>query len=151
MESIKTYAALMKGVAKRTNNPFNIKYSKENKWLGQCEPKVSDNGFCHFITVGHGLRAGIKLIYRYIFNYGLLDIVSVLERFSPRSDNVKVFDNKVMYVTKQVGLHPINTYFGFISLCQSIVSTECGVTFPSRFFENLVNSLELKFVDNYGR
>ena len=48
------------------NNPANIRFNKKNNWLGQIG---SDNGFCVFDTLEHGLRALIVLLRNYINVY----------------------------------------------------------------------------------
>lgn len=66
------------------NNPANIRYNKKNNWLGQLG---SDNGFCVFDSVEHGLRALIILLRNYINVYKLHSVQEIISRFAPACEN----------------------------------------------------------------
>ena len=66
------------------NNPANIRYSVSNHWLGQSDP---DNGFCTFKDLDYGVRALMILLKRYINNYHLRSVGSIIKRFAPVSEN----------------------------------------------------------------
>src|SRR3989304_4170685 len=69
----------------RNNNPFNIKKSKQ-EWLGKVE-HGTDNVFEQFENEFAGIRAGIKLLYKY-YNIKKLDtITKILSVFAPTSEN----------------------------------------------------------------
>lgn len=118
-----------KGIAKKSLNPFNIKYDKSNNWLGQ---KGQYKGFVQFESQGYGIRAGIKLLYRYVFEFKLLDIQEIISRFCPRSvdGNSATFDDYVSFVCSKVGVNDIRTHQGFAILCKSIAFYECQIQIP---------------------
>ena len=66
------------------NNPANIRYNKKNNWLGQIG---SDNGFCEFDTIEHGLRALIVLLRNYINVYKLHSVSEIISRYAPACEN----------------------------------------------------------------
>lgn len=66
------------------NNPANIRYNKKNNWLGQIG---SDNGFCVFDTIEHGLRALIVLLRNYINVYKLHSVSEIISRYAPACEN----------------------------------------------------------------
>ena len=136
------YKSFMKGSVRICNNPFNIKYNVNNNWLGQTGER---RGFVVFSSISYGLRAGVKLLYRYIFDYGLTDIPKIIERFSPRSDNKKLFDSKLRYILDSVGSMPVTSMPGLLKLCQSLVVIECSVTIDLVDFCHIVGLLNLKF------
>lgn len=65
------------------NNPFNIRYSKHNKWFGQIKPK---DGFCQFESLYYGIRACIIIMTVYI-NKGFDTVEKIIKRFAPPSEN----------------------------------------------------------------
>lgn len=69
---------------KYKNNPANIRYNKNNHWLGQTGP---NKGFCEFDTLEHGLRALIKLLVRYINVYKLTSVKAIISRYAPPFEN----------------------------------------------------------------
>lgn len=135
-----------KGIAKKSLNPFNIKYNKKNKWIGQIGQY---RGFVQFVSQGYGIRAGVKLLYRYVFILHLLDIRNILTKFCPPTidGNSFTFDDYVQYVTKKVGLHDIRTCKGFLLLCQSIAFYECSIQIPDTQFYFVFDMLHLVFND----
>lgn len=67
----------------RNNNPFNIKRSA-SRWLGKVPfSDSSDETFEQFDSIDHGLRAGMKLLCRYIQNYRLFTLRAIISRFCP--------------------------------------------------------------------
>lgn len=67
----------------RNNNPFNIRYSEKNNWVGQTG---SDGSFCKFDTIGHGIRAGGVLLRNYI-KAGNNTIAKILTKYAPANEN----------------------------------------------------------------
>lgn len=138
-----------KGVARSSLNPFNIKYDKKNKWIGQIG---QFKGFVQFSSQGYGIRAGIKLLYRYVFDFGLTNIDDIVSRFCPRSvdGNSKTFDDYVKFVTSRQGLNPVNTDYGFLSLCKSIALYESSCPLQDVTVYFLFSILHLSFTNkNY--
>lgn len=69
----------------KRNNPFNIRRSDKNKWVG----KVYDNTgpFEVFDTLGHGIRAGMKLLLNYNTIYNLNTVEGIISKFAPPNEN----------------------------------------------------------------
>lgn len=80
------------------NNPFNIRFSNNNNWVGQL---TSDNGFCTFKSVDYGVRAMLMILYRYN-NIGISSIERIINRFAPSSEN------------------PTSSYVSFVSGCMCV-------------------------------
>lgn len=66
------------------NNPANIRFNKNNNWLGQVG---SDNGFCVFDTLEHGLRALVILLCNYINVHKLHSVSLIISRYAPACEN----------------------------------------------------------------
>lgn len=80
------------------NNPFNIRYSSKNKWIGQRNPI---RGFCQFSSLNNGVRAAVVLVCCvYISNLGLNNIHRVISRFAPSSENNT--DGYIQFVCERV-------------------------------------------------
>lgn len=67
----------------RLNNPFNIRYSSSNNWLGQLG---NVNGFCKFILPFYGVRA-FALLYRTYISSGRDTIARFIRSYAPSSEN----------------------------------------------------------------
>lgn len=81
---------------KYRNNPLNIRHNPANNWRGQIRPK---NGFCQFVDLYHGFRAGVRLIIRYRY-YGITTIDKIIARFAPPSENKT--DHYISYVCNRM-------------------------------------------------
>lgn len=109
-----------------------IRYSKENRWLGQTG---SYKGFCRFSHYNYGLRALILLLCRYVYNYQITDLWSLISRYSPAEDcnNVSVYYNKVKEI---VGFDSFSDIDNVImeQICMvafAIIGVEIGSFFQS--------------------
>lgn len=101
---------------KYRNNPANIRFVKSNKWLGLVGFK---NGFCEFDTFEHGLRALVLLLRKYIEDYKLKDVSSIINRFAPPSENdTPGYVRFVVSVLVDHGLNPneieLNSRYVFV-------------------------------------
>lgn len=67
-----------------TNNPFNIRYSRSNKWLGQTGHR---KGFCCFSDLKYGIRACAVLLKNYYQFFHLTTISKMIYRFAPPFEN----------------------------------------------------------------
>ena len=72
----------MKTTFKR-NNPLNIRYSKQNQWIGQIG---EENGFCVFDTAEHGFRAAFLLLKNY-GRKGFNTLPLIIARWAPYIEN----------------------------------------------------------------
>ena len=67
----------------RLNNPFNIRYSTSNNWLGQIG---NVNGFCKFSLPFYGVRA-FALLYRTYLRTGRNTIARFIRSYAPSVEN----------------------------------------------------------------
>lgn len=67
----------------RLNNPFNIRYQPNNKWVGQAKPV---QGFCCFKSLFYGVRA-FALLYRTYINKYRFTVQQFVYRYAPTSEN----------------------------------------------------------------
>lgn len=81
---ISPYTTKKINIMRYLNNPANIRYNLSNKWLGQIG---SDNGFCEFDTIEHGIRAFIIVLRNYIKLHGCRSVEKIIRRFAPVSEN----------------------------------------------------------------
>lgn len=65
-------------------NPCNIRYSANQKWLGQIGRR---NGFCYFSSCFYGYRAFLVLCRTYYNKYNIRTISDFVHRFAPTSEN----------------------------------------------------------------
>lgn len=82
------------------NNPFNIRYTKSNRWLGQTG---HTNGFCDFCEMAFGIRAGLYLFYKSYASKDIVTVRDVITRFAPPSENNT--ENYIAYVCSYTQLH----------------------------------------------
>ena len=73
----------------RNNNPLNIR--KGSNWQGERQPQ-SDKAFEEFESMQYGIRAGFKLIKKYMSGYNGLTkkfdtIELIIKRWAPPSEN----------------------------------------------------------------
>lgn len=133
----------------RNNNPFNIKMSNKNNWLGKVKHSSNTDGtFEQFISMKYGLRAGVRLLKNYFFKHNIVKIEDYIKRFAPSSENVT--SNYVNYVlnfirdrhylvTGQTEVVPSSLMFWY--MLQAILMYE------SKF---VVSVEDLKRADIYG-
>lgn len=66
------------------NNLFNIRFSRNNMWIGQVS---QTNGFVNFSDVEYGIRAAALLIMRSYRSKDVLTISEIVNRYAPASEN----------------------------------------------------------------
>lgn len=72
-----------KSLGARLNNPFNIRFSIRNNWLGQIG---NVNGFCKFSLPYYGVRA-FGILYRTYIRTGRNTISRFLRSYAPSVEN----------------------------------------------------------------
>lgn len=88
------------------NNPANIRYNKKNHWIGQIG---SDNGFCVFDNLEHGLRALVILLRNYINVYKLHSVSQIISRFAPACENdTRNYISFVDGILRAPGIDPLD-------------------------------------------
>lgn len=109
----------------RNNNPFNIRISPYNNWLGKVANNT-DGSFEQFTDMTFGVRAWCKLIYNYVTKHRCSTIQSIVNRFAPPTENDSL--SYVKYVRQVVGslaVDPTSPVFLF-RLASAMFSIENG-------------------------
>lgn len=88
----------------RNNNPLNIRIG--SKWVGEVQ-NPTDSDFEQFTSMVYGLRAGFKLIRRYIERYHLCTVKEILSRWAPTTENNT--ESYVSFVCKRSGIGALDT------------------------------------------
>lgn len=105
----------------RNNNPLNIRIG--NKWVGEVE-KPTDKDFEQFTSMVYGLRAGYKLIRRYIERYHLCTVKEILSRWAPTTENNT--QSYVSFVCERSGIGALETLsFGDENKMVALVEAMC--------------------------
>lgn len=124
----------MKGIASKTNNPLNIRFSNRNNWLGQCGEY---RGFCVFTSVSYGFRAAYKTLCSYI-RQGVCTIEDIISRWAPSCENdtesyIKfVSDDCMINRDKQLTNCSIHDYWTIIMILRAMAKMECGEWFDEQ-------------------
>ena len=84
----------------RLNNPFNIRYSSRNHWLGQLGNVY---GFCKFASSYYGVRA-FALLYRTYLRSGRDTISRFIRSYAPSTENNTDF--YIWFVCNYMGCGP---------------------------------------------
>lgn len=66
------------------NNPFNLRYSHLNNWIGQTG---QTRGFCDFQSIDYCIRAVAILVMRSYRKKNVLTISEIITRYAPPSEN----------------------------------------------------------------
>ena len=85
------------------NNPFNIRYSKGNNWIGQIG---NNRGFCVFESVNYAIRAAAILIMRSYRKKDVLTISEIINRYAPSSENNT--SAYVDFICQNMGIFPFD-------------------------------------------
>jgi len=116
---------------KRNKNPFNIKRSS-NMWLGKIPfSNSTDKTFEQFESLDFGLRAGIKLLIKYIRVDKLKTVRDIISRYAPLSEN-----DSEQYIKFVTGYrHVLN------GVDYTIYDDRKSIRFPSGQFNTLVMAI----------
>ena len=85
------------------NNPFNLRYSKRNTWIGQ---EGSTRGFCDFRMLEYCIRAVCITVMRSYRKLGFLSVEEIINRYAPSSENDT--KNYVNFVCSYIGSFPFD-------------------------------------------
>ena len=69
----------------RNNNPGNIKHNPANKWRG-ASVNQTDSTFVRFDSPVMGIRAMVKVLKTYYYQYGLTTVQQIIPRWAPSED-----------------------------------------------------------------
>lgn len=115
----------------RNNNPLNIR--KGNNWLGERHPQP-DKAFEEFESMQYGIRAGFKLIKKYMSGYNGLTkkfntIELIIKRWAPPTENAT--QRYIDFVSKTTGI-PSRQKLSFdnkkvmCDIVSAMIQVECG-------------------------
>ena len=100
-EEMNKKQTLTRGI--RNNNPLNIE--KGNNWQGERAPQ-SDRRFEEFVSLEYGLRAGFKILKKYMARpprgYGQDTLARIISRWAPPSENTT--DQYIDFVSVRSGV-----------------------------------------------
>lgn len=116
----------MKSRGLRNNNPFNIRKSSRNRWIGKSRFN-SDGTFEQFISLPYGLRAGILLLRNGYIRKGYNTIEQIVSRFAPESENNTYQYCNFLASYIGISIHQEIEYktLNFYKLCAGICRFEC--------------------------
>lgn len=132
------------------NNPFNIRWSKHNLWLGL---EGSTKGFCNFVDMEHGIRAGMKLLLNYVYKKDIWTVEKLVSRYAPSSENdTSSYIRFVSDSLRTYGFDPFDLRSEFILeydkkffyLCKVILKMETGYVFTYPDYIRIVKMFNLK-------
>lgn len=115
----------------RNNNPLNIRVG--NNWQGEVAIK-SDHVFEEFETMQMGVRAGFKILKKYMSGYNGLTqkfntIEKIIRRWAPEQENdVRAY---IDFVSKKTGI-PSKQILSFdqrrmmVAIVDAMIQMECG-------------------------
>lgn len=94
----------------RNNNPLNIEFKKNTRWLGLA-PMPTDGRFAVFTDMIYGVRAAFKILRTYMAEpprgHGLTTITAIISRWAPASENAT--ENYIRIVSSRSGISPCET------------------------------------------
>lgn len=109
----------------RLNNPLNLTYRPQDKWVGLASPP-NDGRFCRFIDATHGYRAAYKELLNYIAR-GHCTIPQIIPIWAPKVENPT--DSYIQNVEKWSGFtsdHPIKPETDAFALFKAMTREEDG-------------------------
>lgn len=115
----------------RNKNPLNIRIG--NDWVGEVE-NPTDPEFEQFTSIVYGLRAGFKLIRRYIQHYKRNTIRKIISSWAPPSENNS--EAYIKFVSYYANIDPdiVLDFYDQTSICslvKAMCKMECGVEIDS--------------------
>lgn len=120
----------------RNNNPLNIK--KGSLWIGE-RPVQSDKTFEEFIDIIFGLRAGFRLLKRYIYDDECNTIEKIISRWAPSTENAT--QKYIDYVSKRIDIPARQVlYFEEVEIMVELVQAMCFVECGCEISEDLIRS-----------
>ena len=122
----------------RNNNPLNIRKSSQ-KFVNE---QKTDNAFKKFSPLPYGIRAGIRIIHTYYFNYKLNTIRKLIHRWAPTNENDT--ESYINTVSKRAHILP-DTIFVYekdtiLDIVKAMAYVECHVELSK---ENLEEAWKL--------
>ena len=127
------------------NNPFNIRYSKNNRWFGQYG---QNKGFVMFSSLDCGIRAMIIILRNYR-KFGLNTIKGIITRFAPSTENDT--DAYLRFVAKETQIlldQKLESEDQYVRLMYAMSLFE-GNPVPREIIVDVLTCHKLKFFSPY--
>lgn len=125
----------------RNNNPLNIRVG--NNWKGE-RALQTDKQFEQFESMQMGIRAGFKILQKYMKGYdGLTQkfntIELIIKRWAPSSENPT--QKYIDYVSKLSGIPPTERLCYWerkklVAIVDAMIRFECGQSVPRELIES---------------
>ncbi len=117
----------------KNNNPLNIRRSSQ-KFINE---QKSDNDFKKFSSMVYGVRAAIRIIHTYYFNYRYNTIEKIISRWVPPMENST--KNYIDIVSKRSHILPnvivIYTKDNILSIIKAMAYVESHVELSKEILE----------------
>lgn len=125
----------------RNNNPLNIE--KGNDWKGERKPQ-KDRRFEEFESMEYGVRAGFKILQKYLNGYfGLTEKFNTIEKMisrwaPPKENNTPAY---IEYVSRMTGI-PSTQKISFsqrsymVAIVDAMIRYECGQSIERGIIES---------------
>lgn len=138
---------MLSSLVLQTKNPFNIRYSDSNNWLGAIAGK-NLNGFAVFVDRIYGLRAGFILLRNYMKN-GHSSVCSIISRYAPASDgnNTNSYIDFVEAGCIEHGLDPNRLVLNdttLFEISRRMLKIECGFDLFLTEFSYVMQRFDIK-------
>lgn len=125
----------------RNKNPMNVRRSS-SRWLGQCNT-ITDKQFCQFSHFMFGVRAGLYLLIKYHFVYGL-NLEDMISRYAPSSDHNDT-SSYIHYCKCAVEGEVPYSYNWYFNLVRKICLIESGYKLALLMFDKAFDLLPVKY------
>lgn len=109
----------------KRNNPLNIRYSCNNKWIGQVG---EDNGFCVFESLAYGFRAAFILLRNYK-KQGFDSVEKIITKFAPPCENPTY--QYIKFVADRLEDDGIQCYGVDMEICPIQMDNDCVISLLS--------------------
>lgn len=154
MKKNKAFTKEIRG--QKNKNPFNIKRSDSNSWIGKIVQSdgsfALDKDFEVFDSFVYGVRAGMYLICKYIFDYNVSSLESLIHRFCPDGNVIEANYCRFIREYTQYSYNdlPEITYPHFVKLCRAICMFESTYKIPDNVLNLSFSMLPLKYKDMFN-
>ena len=89
-------------LGQRTNNPFNVRYSKSNDWQG-ADTSIRERGYEGFENADYGIRAADRVLENY-GKKGISTLRDALDRYAPSSENPT--ESYIDFISEKTNIDP---------------------------------------------
>lgn len=125
----------------KNKNPLNIRIG--NDWIGEVK-NPTDPEFEQFTRMEYGLRAGFKILRRYIRHYHRDTVAKIIQSWAPASENET--EAYISHVCALTGFSRNRVIFfeerrTMVQLVSAMCKVECGTTISTDIIETAYNMI----------